>query len=498
MGREPPPPTAARRGEAAVSTAPAVRRPSSTRRWLRRVLILTAIGVAVVGAFVGKQLYRQYADQRLLRETIAHLDSRHPRWRLEDIDADRVAIPDPENSASIIRTAHTHVKPLAVQPTDDSVDLQHLDPAAALTDGQLRAVIDLFESVESAVAPALRLEHFPRGRHPIAHSADGIGTRLPHIGDIDDLHKRVLYPLLLMHLHEDDAAAAVRDWVCIAHLGRSIGDEPYGATQAIRSSWAGQGARDLERLLGQVTITDDDLARIQSKFAEEAAYDAWPMFLRDERAMWHRLMTAIQSGMFPSSVVRQFLSDDYGRGPRSRIGEVIDWVNDRVPPDVAGGHARVLVRTTRLLEETAKRPWNERTASVTAANEEGVLSNVRADYRPALQKFQRNNALVGCALVAVAAERHRLRHGTWPALLAEIVPEFLPALPADPFDGQPLRYKRLPEGIVIYSVGPDGVDDGGQVTAIPGQHPMNDVGVRMWDVKRRRQAPVRVADAPND
>jgi hypothetical protein len=470
-----------------VSTAPAVRRPSSARRWLRRVVILITVGVTVVGAFVGRQVYRRFVDQRLLQSTIADLDAHSPRWRLEDIEADRVAMPDTENSATVISAARARIRALP-PPTDDSIDLLHLDPAAALTDLQFRAVIDLVESAESAIAPALRLQHYPRGRHPITHSADGASTRLLHIGDIDDVHKRVLYPLLLMHLHEGDAAAAVRDWIRIAHLGRSFGDEPYGVSQAMRAAWAGQAVRDLERLLGQVVVADSDLTRIQSKLAEDAAYDGWPMFLRDERAMWHRLMTAIQTGMFPPSVVRQFLNDDAGPPRRSRVDAAMGWITDRMPPDVTAEHAWILRRTTRLLGETADLPWHERTAAIVAANREDAPSFVRPDYRQALQKFQRNHALLRCALVAVAAEQHRLEHGAWPASPARLVPTFLPELPVDPFDGKPLRSKRLPDGIVVYSVGPDGVDDGGQVAATSGQ-PISDVGMRLWDANRRRRPP---------
>ena len=319
-----------------MSIAPAVRRPSTLRRWLRRVLVVGTIGVVIVGAFVGRQIYRRLADQRLLQETVADLDVKSRRWRLEDIEADRVAIPDAENSATVIRAAHARIRPLALPPTDDSIDLLHLDPAAALTDEQHRAVIDLMESAESAIAPALRLEQFPRGRHPIKHSADGISTRLSHVGDIDDVHRRVFLPLLLMHLHEGDAAAAARDWVCIAHLACSFGDEPYGASQAIRAAWDGQAVRDLQRLLGQVVVADADLANIESMLAAEVAYDPWPMFVRCERAVWHRLMIAIQSGMFPASVVRQFWANESGRLRRSRVDEAMDWIRDRVPPDFAG------------------------------------------------------------------------------------------------------------------------------------------------------------------
>ncbi len=35
------------------------------------------------------------------------------------------------------------------------------------------------------------------------------------------------------------------------------------------------------------------------------------------------------------------------------------------------------------------------------------------------------------------------------------------ALPTDPFDGKPLRMREIPEGLILYSVGEDGIDEGG-------------------------------------
>ncbi len=63
--------------------------------------------------------------------------------------------------------------------------------------------------------------------------------------------------------------------------------------------------------------------------------------------------------------------------------------------------------------------------------------------------------------VALAASRYRLAHGRLPDRIEDLVPEYLPAVPRDPFDGLPLRYRRTDEGAIIYSVGPDGVDNGG-------------------------------------
>ena len=61
--------------------------------------------------------------------------------------------------------------------------------------------------------------------------------------------------------------------------------------------------------------------------------------------------------------------------------------------------------------------------------------------------------------IAIALELHRRRHGSWPSSLGELVPELLPRIPPDRYDGAPLRY-RLIEG---QPVGPDR-DDGGLLT----------------------------------
>jgi hypothetical protein len=65
--------------------------------------------------------------------------------------------------------------------------------------------------------------------------------------------------------------------------------------------------------------------------------------------------------------------------------------------------------------------------------------------------------------VALSILRWRAAHeGKLPDSLSELVPDMLPAIPKDPFDEQPLRYRRLPQGFTVYSVGPDFTDNGGQ------------------------------------
>jgi hypothetical protein len=103
------------------------------------------------------------------------------------------------------------------------------------------------------------------------------------------------------------------------------------------------------------------------------------------------------------------------------------------------------------------------------------------------EAFWHRQAWLRCAIVAVAAERYRLANGHWPDSLPSLVPEYLAGVPLDPFDAKPLRYLRLKDGVMIYSVGPDEKDDGGNLDRENPTKPGTDMGFQLWDVNSRRQ-----------
>jgi hypothetical protein len=80
----------------------------------------------------------------------------------------------------------------------------------------------------------------------------------------------------------------------------------------------------------------------------------------------------------------------------------------------------------------------------------------------AIRREAAAQANIRLATTALAVERFRLNQRRLPEDLKELTPRFLDAVPTDPFDGAPLRYRRLDRGYVIYSVGEDGRDDGGR------------------------------------
>jgi hypothetical protein len=62
----------------------------------------------------------------------------------------------------------------------------------------------------------------------------------------------------------------------------------------------------------------------------------------------------------------------------------------------------------------------------------------------------------------LAVRAYQMKHSKLPNTLDEVVPEFLPAVPMDPFSGGPTLYRKVDGGYILYSVGSDGDDDGGR------------------------------------
>jgi len=64
--------------------------------------------------------------------------------------------------------------------------------------------------------------------------------------------------------------------------------------------------------------------------------------------------------------------------------------------------------------------------------------------------------------VSLALHAYQLDHGNYPATLTALVPGYLKTIPDDPFALKGLlRYRLKGQHYVLYSVGPDGKDDGG-------------------------------------
>jgi hypothetical protein len=71
------------------------------------------------------------------------------------------------------------------------------------------------------------------------------------------------------------------------------------------------------------------------------------------------------------------------------------------------------------------------------------------------------DARIWLLLVACAVERYHVGHDAYPESLETLVPEYLESVPRDPLGVGILRYRLTDSGYLLYSVGGNGMDDGG-------------------------------------
>ncbi|HEX5322294.1 MAG TPA: hypothetical protein VFW40_00810 [Capsulimonadaceae bacterium] len=105
--------------------------------------------------------------------------------------------------------------------------------------------------------------------------------------------------------------------------------------------------------------------------------------------------------------------------------------------------------------------WQNPPASTTAARAYGgeLSANRMSFWFRGVQIKTQTNLM----LAALALRIYRLDNGEYPNSLAELSPKYLPTTPADPFAmNSALRYRRTGGKYLLYSVGPDGKDDGGK------------------------------------
>jgi hypothetical protein len=88
-----------------------------------------------------------------------------------------------------------------------------------------------------------------------------------------------------------------------------------------------------------------------------------------------------------------------------------------------------------------------------------ILRHGWSSTRIIISKACAGEALHRMTIVTIALRRHELAHGRLPATLRELVPTYLPEVPLDPFDGQPLRWDATKKW--LYSVSENQRDNHG-------------------------------------
>jgi hypothetical protein len=464
------------------------------RRWRRLLLLL--VPVALVAA--AWMVLPYFSDRRLAR-VLAETDQLDPHWRLDDILAERAVLSDGENSALTVlaargkRPARWPLWDLQIPGTSQEVldlaeTLQNLKPNQSLTAAELALMAPEMKNAAEAIQIARQLIDQPRGRYAITYTKDYIGTLLRGIQEAREVAAMLQYDARF-RAQSGDFDGAIVSCRALVNAARSIGDEPMLIAQLVRMAMRTIAVGETERTLGQGEPTVAELAGLQSIFEEEQAVPLYQIGIRGERGGMDQFMDTLGKGGMSIKQVRGLL------GPPGFMQQNNRWTGEEallyLPGAISNNRAALLDHLNRMVE-ASKLPPEQQAAAAEEVNaslkKEPLLVRMLV---PGTEKVaeaeRRTTALLRCAAAGLAAERYRRDHGHWPKTLEELKGKYLSEVPIDPYDGKPLRLRSDDDGIIIYALGKDRKDDGGDRATLNTYKDGTDVGFRLWDVSKRHQ-----------
>ena len=326
------------------------------------------------------------------------------------------------------------------RPNFDTADKDFRDYLA-----RHRAALDYFRR-----GSALPGCHFERD-----YGQPSMDMPLPELGRMR-AGARLLAASARVRAADADVKGALEDVTAIFNLSAHTGQEPLLISLLVAAAINNLGKDSLEGVLAGATAAAAELSVLK---------------LADNRSFQHLLRRALiyeeASGLSafatlatPEGVQSMRYMYTSGQLEAGLFDSLVlpPWRVFLLPDDLAA--YRGSMRECRHLN---LRPYYETKAewqkyeSIAEAKPGGILTSL---IMPALSRTSfathRADAVHRLSCLAVAAATYRAKNLRFPEKLEDLAPDFITAIPTDPFDGKPLKMERSGQGLVLYSVGPDG------------------------------------------
>lgn len=304
----------------------------------------------------------------------------------------------------------------------------------------------------------------PQSHLAIDQRLDGPGS-WPHLSFFKQEARRLQLQLLL-GVNEGDTQAILRSANLQLRLAESMSKEPFIISQLVRFAMLRMTFDALETALTYAKLEDADLASLEQMIGALDLRMAFYHALLGERVIGLSYFNTPIGKLSPASS-----ADGGSSGLADRLSNRITI--SQSPFSALGWFAldqRLMLRTFNQAVALAREgDWDKilrmedvlKNAQVEAnAFPKKFASGIFLPYEKATYRHVGIEANRRCALTAIRLERYRRSH-------EGKLPES-PDLGTDPFNGNTLRFRALPHGYAIYSIGPDGVDQQGAPKPVGG------------------------------
>ena len=343
----------------------------------------------------------------------------------------------------------------------------------------------------------------------------GADLLLPHLAPMKQGIQTLSYSAMT-DLHHGKTARAAHTVRSMIALSEGFRDEPLGISQLVRAAMMQIPISTTWELSQAPDVSDTDLKAIQADFDRVDFRKSLEQSLVMERAMGNMMIRQFREkgrifgqgatpamGGTPVTTIsgwdrfeeraKQVLSP---RELQKNLSELV-WQSALSYEDEMR-HLKAVAVVIDGVRASSNRCYFEVVAETRAKmnaltgvkheeEEDGLLfcgvgedslSNFRTTITDVgwaysiFKKVGQTETFRSLVATAIALNRYKLRHGEFPDELAKLTPDFLVKPARDPVDGQLLRYRREADGrFTLYSVGEDGVDNGGDPSPGPGKSP---------------------------
>jgi len=430
------------------------RRPSRLRRFGRRLLYLLLILLAVhltATAITGVMLSRE----------LARLRARGEPLRLQDM-APKVPAGE-RNAADVYQQAFDSLRlseQEKVAVDDVAASLEGWDPPTPEERLLARQAVAANSRYFALLEEASRI---PACAFPVKWGGDPLAMMFPHLARLRQAARR-----LALHARfasdegrPDDAA---RDFLVIMRIEDHIQREPTVIALLVACALQSIAMKELPRTLSSGDPSADLLRQLQAQVQVLRQADTAGHALRGERACSLAIFDLVRARKGGSIAD---LTDNGERPSRWRRLALASYPTLGRP--LLNLDELTFLRFSAQTVAAADLPYPASMDQLKAAREELERTPLSRAYlarmiSPVLERaimtFALRDARLGLDWYAAQLKLCRYQHGRYPAALPD-----LPSPPAplslDPFSGQPYHYRLEGDGFRLWSVGENGVDDGG-------------------------------------
>ena len=383
-------------------------------------------------------------------------------------EAAPLPVPEDENAALVYEQAFQRLPRLEKMPAADvpgQQRLAHEDEQViegfVSNDGRrqkrvsLRQVRQALAGTEAALALVRKAAAMQRCRFAVDWEA-GASALLPHLPRLRTLSQLLAARAVLEAVDRKPSEAAI-DIEAMLGIARHIRAEPILIGQLVGYSCLSMAASSERRLLEIAPPSEAECRRLDQMWAEAELYGPFERTLQTERCLGLWAFDLIRDD--PKRLAPVLGTDAPFLLLPGQLGPLGQWLRKLDEIGYLRSIGEEIASEKRFHEAGMPDPLGDRPSFAWYAP---VTYCLMPAFAAARRKRDVTVATIALARWGLAIEVYRQRTGRFPETLRDIEGSLGWRLPADPFTAGDLRYRRLGSRYLLYSLGANRRDDGGQ------------------------------------